>query len=74
MKMKTKERILEIEERLNQLRQMGENCCRIIGMYERMNHPNRDKLASVYRNNLESLRREFDALELERKELMPVKG
>ena len=71
---RTMNRLLEIEERMDQLRQMGENCCRIIGMYGRMNHPNRDKLASVYRNNLESLRRELDALELERKELMSVKG
>ena len=64
------ERLAEIDERMEQLRKMGDNCCKLIGMYNRMNHPNRDELVSVYENNLKSLKREYKELNTEREELM----
>lgn len=63
-------RISEINERMDILKNMAANCCRIIGMYNRMNHPNREKLASVYKTNLQNLTREYKELETEREELM----
>ena len=64
------ERLIEIDERMDLLKNLADNCCRIIGMYNRMNHPNRDELASVYENNLKSLEREYKELEAERESLM----
>lgn len=64
------ERLAEIDERMEQLRKMGDNCCKLIGMYNRMNHPNRDELVSVHENNLKSLKREYKELNTEREELM----
>ena len=64
------ERLVEIDERMEQLKNMAENCCRMIGMYRGMNHPNRDELASVYENNLKSLEREYKKLKAEKEELM----
>lgn len=64
------ERLAEIDERMEQLRKMGDNCCKLIGMYNRMNHPNRDELVSVYENNLKSLKREYKELKEERESLM----
>lgn len=64
------ERLIEIDERMEQLRKMGDNCCKLIGMYNRMNHPNRDELVSVYENNLKNLTREYKELEEERESLM----
>lgn len=64
------ERLVEIDERMEQLRNMAKNCCRMIGMYRGMNHPNRDELASVYENNLKSLEREYKKLKAEKEELM----
>jgi hypothetical protein len=68
--MGTMERLAEIDERMEQLRKMGDNCCKLIGMYNRMNHPNRDELVSVYENNLKSLKREYKELKVERESLM----
>ena len=68
--MGTMERLAEIDERMEQLRKMGDNCCKLIGMYNRMNHPNRDELVSVYENNLKSLKREYKELKEERESLM----
>lgn len=70
MKMGTKERISEIDERMEQLRKMANNCGRMIGMYSRMNHPNREELTSVYENNLKCLKREYEDLKVEKEELM----
>lgn len=73
LKMGTMERLVEIDERMEQLRNMAKNCGRMIGMYRGMNHPNRDELASVYENNLKSLEREYKELEAERESLMSMR-
>ena len=70
--MGTVDRISEINERMEQLRNMSANCGRMIGMYSRMNHPNREGLTSVYENNLKCLKREYDELKAEREKLMSV--
>ena len=67
------ERLIEIDERMDLLKNLADNCCRIIGMYNRMNHPNRDELASVYENNLKSLEREYKELEAERGSLISMR-
>ncbi len=64
------ERLIEIDERMALLKNLADNCCRIIGMYNRMNHPNRDELVSVYENNLKNITREYKELEEERESLM----
>lgn len=64
------DRISVTDERMEQLKKMVDNCCKLIGMYNRMNHPNRDELASVYVNNLKSLEREYKELSAERESLM----
>lgn len=63
------DRISVIDERMEQLKVMANNCCRIIGLYSRMNHPNRENLASVYETGLQNLTREYKELETEREEL-----
>lgn len=69
MKMGTKERISEIEERMEKLRGMKANCYRIIGIYRGLNHRNSEFFARLYERNIERLKKEYEELESERKEL-----
>ena len=71
--MGTKERISEIEERMEMLRGMKGNCYRIIGIYRGLNHPNSEFFARLYESNLERLKQENEELESESKETSPMK-
>ncbi len=70
--MGTKERISEIEERMEKLRDMKDNCYRIIGRYRGLNHINSEFFARLYERNFERLKKEYEELESERKELSSI--
>lgn len=54
---------------MEKLRGMKDNCNRIIGTYRGLNHINSEFFARLYERNLERLKKEYEELESERKEL-----
>ena len=70
LKLKTMNKISEIQERVEKLEGMINNCYRIIGLYYCMKHPNREKLMEINKNNVGRLIREKEELELEKQKLM----